>query len=507
MPFTEARRLIAEAAAAGVALRVLGGEVSYSASGSEIPAGLRLRLQSLKDDLIAELSLPRFQAGEREADVLRLPHLTGHTLGWYLETQVNNVAANITHIAWKIRGADAVSRFHAAVRGAVARHDVLEARVVLRDGVPHMKFATGYEIVRSEVHVDSGTSQVVARRLLAEVIWAPFEDGAVFRPFIIEMSADECLCGFVLSHFIVDLNACDILAQELYQGLRDVQSALARPQRCPLQYPDYIRGMVEWFAGPGVPYRLEYWRRQMSGAPAVCLPNAMDVSPTHAGRLGTVEFLVSPDLRSALAEAARSCGVTLARVVLAAKLIALAGILRQEDLVVVAIVSGRDDAALLRFVGNTADCVPLRVSVDPTRTLAELIEQLQAVYALACRYRVRWELLLEIFDAVGASAVAPTFNFIRAGLTCPHRGERPAAPALAVERAPSVGQPAQLGNASQHTSHNMHLFDTGQCLRGHVKYMMARYGEEHISAFVSRFITCLRRVAINPREIIGNIMP
>lgn len=450
----------------------------------------------MRDDRIAEADRPRFRAAAGAAGALRLPHHTGHTLAWYRETQVNHVAANVTHIAWRVRGHRAAERFHAAVHAAIERHDVLQARVALLNGVPHMRFAMGCEVA-------GGAAGSSAHRMLAELIWAPLEHGAVFRPFIVEMSADECLCGFVLSHFIVDLNACDILALDLYATLRRQEEAVPPSRQRPLQYRDYIRAMVEWLGGPGIPYRVAHWRRQMSAAPAVCLPAAVAVDPTAVGRLNTVDFAVDPSLRRALAEAARTCGVTLARVLLAAKFVALSGVLGQRDLVVTAIVSGRDDAALLGFVGNTADCVPIRAPVDPGSSFAELIRELQAAYALACRHRIRWELLLEALGTAGSGIVAPTFNYIRAGLPQPVRAARTAAPPVAIERAPLLEQPAQYGNASQHTSHNMHLFDTGTCLRGHVKYLSSRYDEAAMRGFVDQFMTCLRRIAADPREVIG----
>ena len=467
MRFAEARDLLRESAVAGIALKVVGGELRYATRNDALSSELRSRLQLLKGDLIAELSRPQFRIADRPADVVRLPK---YTLSWWSELSINQLLANATHVAWRLRGDLCASRFRTALDTAVARHDLLTGRVVLSDGAPYLEFGDRSAVVTYslEEHKD----QV---RAIEHVVWAPFEGGAVFRPFLMQISSTEIICGFVLHHFVADFQACRILARELYDELHGTTDDVTRPSGQPLQYSDYIRGMAEWLAGAAVRYRLDYWREHMSGAPPVCLPDAMDAGSVSIGPLRTVNFRIYSTLRARLVDTAKSCEATLALVVLAAKFVALSSSLRQSDLVVTTLVSGRDDISLLKLVGNTTDCVPIRLSVRSEVSFADFLEDLQACYVLACRYRVQWGMILETIKEVGASTIAPTFNFISTVGFESGRGIAPTTPINLSLEPLSLAIPQEFGSAGWHTSHQMNLFDTGQYIEGHIKYMPLKH--------------------------------
>jgi hypothetical protein len=342
-------------------------------------------------------------------------------------------------------------------------------------------------------------------RAIEHVVWAPFAGGAVFRPFLMQVSATEIICGFVLHHFVADFQACRILARELYDGLHATRDDDTRPGDQPFQYSDYVRAMTEWGAGAAVQYRLGYWREHMSGALQVCLPDAMDVGSVSIGPLRTANFRIHPALRGRLVETAKSFEATLALVILAAKFVALQSTLRQSDLVVTTLVSGRDDIALLKLVGNTTDCVPIRLSVRPEVSFADFLEELQACYVLACRYRVPWPILLETVKEVGGSTTAPTFNFVSSVISESGQGITPVTSINLSLEPISLGIPQEFGSAAWHTSHETNLFDMGQYIEGNIKYMPLRHQSRKIEAFVDCFMTCLERIAQDPSNVLGSL--
>lgn len=497
--FTEARRLIAESAAAGIVLSAKQDELICGPRSVEKSEGLLSRLAVRKNDVLAELSRPRFTKTARACDSVRVP---AYMIPWWSETKVNHVLANVTHVAWRVRGNECANRFRSALDAAVMRHELLTARVVVRDESLYLKFAEGWTIITAAA-VGIESEQL---RAVEAIVWAPFEDGSVFRPFVLTVSENEVLCGFVLHHFAADFHACQVLARELYVELVSGQKMLPGRAARPFQCSDYLRGMADFEAGPAVRYRLQFWRHSMRAAPPICLPNGAEIDTNTITALRSAEFGVSVALRSGLVATARSCAATLAQILMAAKFMALSKTLAQSDVVVIALVSGRDDPALLQLVGNTADCVPLRLRLRPQVRFADLLAELQTAYALACRYRLKWEMLWETFEEIGASTLAPTFNFVSGiRVQSAQRDVLTEVNRTSLQLLP-VRKPPERGSASRYLSHEMNLFDTGLLIRGHVKYAPARYHNRTIESFIECFTTCLGRIVTDPMRTVGDIM-
>ena len=58
---------------------------------------------------------------------------------WWSELGLNSATANATHEVWRVHGPGGASRFEAAVRTAVGRHDILNRAVVRRDGAFYLE--------------------------------------------------------------------------------------------------------------------------------------------------------------------------------------------------------------------------------------------------------------------------------------------------------------------------------------------------------------------------------
>jgi hypothetical protein len=446
--------------------------------------------QSLRSGL-ADCALTR----ELRADSVRIPD---YLLAWWAELGINSRTANLTHVIWRVRGAQCAARFREAVRRAAARHALLRSKVVRRDGGLYFDLRAPCDITEVSIAPGGGLTDSHAdprqQRAIDSAVWTPLADGTVFRPFLIALSPLEAVCGFVLHHFVADYYACQVLAREIRSDMLGECDRMARPTRAPLQYADYLRGMSEWVTGAEATHRLSYWRQCMRDAPATCLP-AEGADADSVAPLQRLEFELPMTLRDGLASAARSCQSTLASIVMSANYIALAAELQQQDLVATVLVSGRDTAALLGMVGSTADCIPLRVWVAPETSFQAFVREVQEKLVLGCRKRVKWELVQAAMRDVNASGIAPTFNFIiDADNPVIAAGREPL---LSIEPI-DAGDVPELGSAALHASHDMNLYDTGQVVQAHLKYMPLRHSRNAMTAFVARFLRCLTAIAADP---------
>jgi Condensation domain len=447
--------------------------------------------------------------GRRHPDRVRVPD---YLRAWWAELGINTVTANAPHVLWRVRGLGCASRFREAVRNAVARHDVLTRTVVRDGGVLYLERAPRWEIIEcSSAEVSNAADQdegAQLHRTIYSLVWTPFaEDAVVFRPFVIELSATDAVCGFVVHHRVVDYYGSQILAREICEEMLGAASKRVPEARAFPQFAEFLQGMADWVTGPEAVRRLEYWRNCMRDAQQTCLPNAASVDAAAVGLFTYIDFELSATLRSRLAGVARLCRSTLSLVTMAAHHIALVAESGQRDVVANVVVSGRDSPALLNMVGYTADCFPLRAVVNPSATFASFVQEMQRKFTLASRNRVKWELVELIMKDLRASTVAPVFNFHVAGRESAVASNPADGRETQVSFEPlQVDGPTELGSASFNMSHGLTLIDTGQIVRAHVRYLQMRHDRGTVESFLDRFLKCLTAIGLDPFAPVADIM-
>jgi hypothetical protein len=507
MEFAEVRALIRSASQSGIKLWVADNRLHYKAIDAEMPAGLHTGLCVHHDAIVAELTRPAFRHGYSNTS---LQKVTTYSDAWWHETNCAPAAANVMHLVAKMSGHCSLSRVEDAVRAAFSRHELLRARVELIDGTAYLRFNQS-PAIRLDIQEldapDPEAAQMQARVLAQQLVWTPFESGQLFRSFIIRVSSRMHLVGFVFHHFVGDFYSCRLLTRDLFANLRGHTQHTAPPANGALQFSDYLSAVGAWLEGPALPHRLSYWQRQLQSAPTVRLPGGSELAQATVGPIHSVSFQIDVPLRARLARIAAQSGVTLSIVILAAKFATLLDILRLTDLVVVALVSGRDHPSLLNMVGNTVNCLPLRISVRPEMTFTKLIATVDETYRLACNYQVPWGLLLQTLAQCGVSGVAPSVNLLPGG----YFNKRGASTSveengLLIEGV-AIEKPAALGTAGWYSSHEMHLFDSGQALFGIVKYAALRYQPQVIEGFTTLFRGYLQRIAADVSSTMDSSAP
>jgi hypothetical protein len=495
MKSTQVRALIAEARRAGVVLWVEGSQLHYKEPAAGMAADLCAGLRSMKDDVMAELSRPVFKSRVEKTDLLQLP---AYFEDFWHETASNLSLANATHTVVKITGEVTLERLQTAFKQVFFRHDLLRARVTFPEGFPCLLFDAEAEVPVKIVDFSEDNSSERPQRvkeLVAQTIWNPFEGGSLFRACLIRASGSEYVFGFVLHHLIGDLLSCHILLKDFLARARRPKGLVDSSDTRPLQYADYLLGMSEWLSGPALKYRLAYWKEQMEAAPPTCFPADQEVGSESVAVLDSISFLVDEILRASIARVAAGSGVTLLAVVLAADFLAMASLLQRTDLVITPIVAGRDHPALFELVGMVVDCLPVRVSVLPEMTFADLLQQVHKTYLLACSYHVPWALLRKTLREIDASCVSPLINFIPSAYG---GGSRTSASSCNTTiESITVEGPAD-STSVDWKSHELHLFDSGRFMRGKVKYMCSKYRKETIEAFIESFVSGLGAIAEDP---------
>ncbi|KAA2256060.1 amino acid adenylation domain-containing protein [Solihabitans fulvus] len=281
--------------------------------------------------------------------------------------------------AFTVHGPFEFAAFRSAMDALVLRHESL--RTVFRtaqDGTQvQLVSAGGRADVRLETGVQVGE---VDARMRAEAC-RPFDTatGPLLRGTVYAVDDASHRVLLVAHHLICD----GWSLQVILGGLASAYEAALRglpyePPELPLQYPDYAAWQRERLArgeyGPAV----AHWAEQLRGAPeTVPLPLARPRPAVRSSAGGTERFVLGPEVRERLMEAARSRGATPFMTLFAAYAAFLGRLSGREDLVVGFPVSGRDRAELQEMVGMLTNTLALRVDLSGDPSFGDLVGRLR----------------------------------------------------------------------------------------------------------------------------------
>ncbi|MFI9387082.1 amino acid adenylation domain-containing protein [Kutzneria sp. NPDC052558] len=170
-------------------------------------------------------------------------------------------------------------------------------------------------------------------------------------------------------HILLDGWSAPLLIQDLFELYAGKEPAQPRP------YKDYL----SWLAAQDRPAAERVWREALAG-----LEEPTRVRPADAGRVPELpERLyveLSPELTSALSQAVRARGLTVNTAVQAAWGVALGELTGRDDVVFGETVSGRPPElpGVESMVGLFINALPVRMRLDPARSLAQNLARLQA---------------------------------------------------------------------------------------------------------------------------------
>jgi len=125
--------------------------------------------------------------------------------------------------------------------------------------------------------------------------------------------------------------------------------------------------------------QLEYWRRQLSGAPMLKLRKGQGTPRTSSRKAGQAPFEITAEVTNELQALSRREGVTLFMTLLAAYQIVLGRYAKQEDVVVGTDIANRNRFESEGLIGFFVNQLVLRVKLDGALSFRELIARVREV--------------------------------------------------------------------------------------------------------------------------------
>jgi pristinamycin I synthase-3/4 len=262
----------------------------------------------------------------------------------------------------------------------VQRHEVLRTSFPSVDGNPLQLIAAAASIAIDAIDMQNSNDSALQNKL-AQLAQAPFNlsEGPLFRAHLICTDENEHILILVMHHIISDGWSLNIMFRELvlaYESACAGQRVELPP--LPIQYADYATWQRQWLTGDELDRQVNYWRDQLTGAPAKLeLPTDKPRPAVQTFNGDYVSRMLSSELQLALKEIARDNGCTLYMVLLAAFNVLLYRYSGQDDLVVGTPIAGRRRSELDGLIGFFINTLVLRSDASGEPTFIDFLERVR----------------------------------------------------------------------------------------------------------------------------------
>jgi len=333
---------------------------------------------------------------------------------WFLDqldpcSAAYNIAFTV-HLAGRLQ----TDALQAAMNRVVARHEILRTCFPSVAGKPRQQVLAKLDIPIEHEDLSAASDDEFHDRL-AYLASRPFDiaSGPLLRAQLIERGATENILLVVIHHIVSDGISNGILFAELAEHYDALLSG-SPPELLdlPIQYADFSAWQRQYISGKQLDEQLEYWTRQLAGAPeAIGLPTDWPRPVEQRFRGAWLWRELTPERADALRELGRANGCTLFMVMLAAFDILLYRYSGQADIVVGTPVAGRGRTELEALIGLFINTVALRADLSGNSSFIGLLEQLRRVTLDAqANQELPFERLVETLQPDRTLSHAPVFQ-------------------------------------------------------------------------------------------------
>ncbi|UPJ95289.1 non-ribosomal peptide synthetase [Bradyrhizobium sp. 172] len=463
-------------------------------------------LSDLAESIVDELSrsgpqeLPAIVAVSRE-EPLALSFAQERL--WFLAQLDEGGRSYHMLLAWRLRGELDRTAWQRSLDRLLARHEALRSVFVAPEGKPWVEVlppGAGLPVVERDLR-DRPEAEAARLDLCYEEARTPFDlaRGPLIRACLIRMSDDEHVFLLTQHHIVSDGWSIGVLARELSHLYR----AFVAGQEDPLpplaiQYPDYAAWQRHWLSGERLSIQAEYWRSNLSGAPArLALPTDR-LRPAEQSFAGaTVPVVIDADLTRGLRRLSQQHGTTLFMTVLAGWAAVLSRLSGQDDIVIGVPSANRGRREIEELIGFFVNSLALRLDLSGEPSVAELLERTRRTALAAQEHQdLPFEQVVEIVQPPRRLDHTPLFQVMLAWQN--NAAQSFDLPGLSVE---AVGD----GYDQVKFDLELSLGEHGEVIAGTLGYAAALFDHTTIERQRGYLLALLRAMVADARQAVGRI--
>jgi amino acid adenylation domain-containing protein/FkbM family methyltransferase len=443
--------------------------------------------------------LPAIEAVERDG---RLPLSYAQQRLWFIDQVEAGSAFYNSPAAIRLRGSLDPLALARSLSEIVRRHEVLRTRFCSEGGEPYQVIEEARELDLDVVdlsHLEERERE--AERLAALEARRPFDlsKGPLLRASLLRLASDHHVLLLTMHHIASDAWSLGILVREaaaLYRAFSAGEEPGLAP--LPIQYADYALWQRRHLSGERLEGQLEYWRRQLEGAPgSLELPGAKRRVGGQSYRGGHVSLRVSGEVSEGLREVSRRGGATLFMVLLGGFQVLLSRYTGERDVVVGTPVAGRERAEVEGLIGFFVNTVVMRTKVRWEESFEDLVGRVREVCLGAYGHQeVPFERVVEEMAPERSLSRTPLFQVAFGVQNAPV--EEPALTDLELN-------PLVYENESGRYDLTLWMFESGDGLKGRLTYDTDIYEEAQMKLLCERYVRLLQSAAETPYERVGKL--
>ncbi|MES2295469.1 MAG: amino acid adenylation domain-containing protein [Pseudomonadota bacterium] len=341
---------------------------------------------------------------------------------WFLDQFEAGSAFYNMPIALRLSGALDCAVLARTINEVLRRHEVLRTRFVTvgEQALQVIDPAVQADLPVTDLcaHMSGATPaerEARAMELAQQEAQTPFDlhSGPVTRASLIRLGPCEHIILFTVHHIAADGWSMGILVEEVAALYAAFAQGLSSPlPELPIQYADFAQWQRERLSGDALQGQLDYWTRQLAGAPSLlALPTDRPRPAIQSYRGAVLHFPIPGALVRGLHLIGKQCNATLFMALAAALNILLSRYSGQSDICIGTPVANRTRPELEPLIGFFVNTLVLRCELDANASFSALLEQVRRTALDAYAHQdVPFEQLVDALKPERQTMHAPLFQ-------------------------------------------------------------------------------------------------
>jgi amino acid adenylation domain-containing protein len=435
--------------------------------------------------------LPRDKAAE-------LPLSFAQTRLWFLaEFESNSSFYNIP-LALRLEGTLNSEILIQSLEEICDRHEALRTNFITVDGIPTQVIqARTWTVTVVDLQHLSGSEQAIASQELAQnQAVQPFDLAGepLIRITLVVLSETEHLLLVCMHHIVSDGWSMGVFIQELTALYNAYIQGLSSPLNpLSIQYGDFTLWQRQWLQGEVLQQQLDYWQKQLAGAPALLsLPTDRPRPNQQSFAGGHLPFSLSWELTEKLTQLTQEQGVTLFMTLLTAYAVLLYRYTEQEDILIGTPIANRNRSEIEGLIGFFVNTLVLRIDLSGKPNFNQLLGRVREMAMDAYAHQdLPFEMLVEVLQPERDLSHAPLFqvDFLLQN-----------SPPSPLELTGLTATPLTTENDTAKFDLTLGMENTGAELKGVWEYNTDLFDRSTIERLTGNFITLLEALVVNPQQ-------
>ncbi|MCZ8226490.1 MAG: amino acid adenylation domain-containing protein, partial [Microcystis sp. LE19-84.1B] len=316
----------------------------------------------------------------------------------------------------------------------------------------------------------------------------------LIRITLLVLSETEHLLLVCMHHIVSDGWSMGVFIQELTALYNAYIQGLSSPLNpLSIQYGDFTLWQRQWLQGEVLQQQLDYWQKQLAGAPALLsLPTDRPRPNQQSFAGGHLPFSLSLELTEKLTQLTQEQGVTLFMTLLTAYAVLLYRYTEQEDILIGTPIANRNRREIEGLIGFFVNTLVLRIDLSGNPNFNQLLGRVREMAMDAYAHQdLPFEMLVEALQPERDLSHAPLFqvDFLLQN-----------SPPSPLELIDLTATPLTTENDTAKFDLTLAMENTSAGLQGVWEYNTDLFDRSTIERLTGNFITLLEALVVNPQQ-------